>query len=200
MLKTVRSLLSVIAVISVLSVVIGCEKLRNMAGKPEGGAETTAEAATVTGAADPAQISNLGQADYASFISRRNALVIIDFHAEWCGPCRILGPVLEKAVAAHPGVVYLGKVDVDQAPSLAQAQNVTGLPDVRFFKDGREVDRFVGFPGERAVLDRVAELAKGITPAAPATPAAQSPAEPPIQPFKKDWMPEGMKRKGEGTP
>ncbi|MEY3897453.1 MAG: Thioredoxin, partial [Verrucomicrobiota bacterium] len=96
-----------------------------------------------------------------------------------------LGPVLEKAVAAHPGVVYVGRVDVDVAPTLAAAQGVTGLPDVRFFKDGQELGRFTGFPGEREVLDLVAKLAEGITPVEADAPAGQTPTEPTIQPFEK---------------
>lgn len=185
MLKELRSLLSIIVVISALSVLVGCEKIRTLAGMSDRSAKTKTEAAAAAEGSHADRIFNLGQADYAGFISRKSGLVIIDFHAERCPSCKILEPVLEKAVAAHPGVVYLGKVDVDQAPVLAEAQNVTGLPDVRFFKDGREVERFYGFPGEQEVLDLISRLAVGITPPVPAAPAAQTPAEPPIQPFKK---------------
>jgi thioredoxin len=194
MLIKIQRLLPSVAIIAVLMFLGGCEKWRTVAGKSDSAGMSKTEAA---GVLRSNQISDLRQPDYANFIARKNALVIIDFHAEWCPPCKLLGPVLEKAVAAHPGVVYLGKVDVDESPTLAAMQNVTGLPDVRFFKDGRELGRFTGFPGEREVLDLIAKLAQGITPVEP---AAQTPAEPTMQPFEKGWMPQGMKRQGEGAP
>jgi thioredoxin len=157
-------------------------------------AEATAPAAQGTASSD--QVSEIDQASYPSFIARKNALVIVDFTATWCGPCRKLAPVLEKATGAHPGVVYIGKVDVDRNRDLAQAQNVSGIPDVRIFKNGKEVDRFVGFPGERAVLEKVAALAKDIQPAAPeAAPVAPPTPEPQVAPASKDWMPQGMQRR-----
>lgn len=195
MVRSVRPLIFGSAVLITATLGSGCDRLRSLAKnlKKSGDAKPATTATSGSG-----QVTAIDGSNYEAFIAQPNKLVIVDFYADWCGPCRLLSPMLEKAAAAHPAVVFIGKVNVDQAPQLATQQQVSGIPDVRIFKDGRQIDRFVGCPSEPEVLAKIASLAQGIT-AAPATPAAPAaPAktfEESVQPMPKDWLPPGLEKR-----
>ena len=86
--------------------------------------------------------------------------VMVDFWAEWCGPCRLAEPVIEELAVKYQGKVKIGKLDVDENNQQALRFGVMSIPTVILFKDGKEVERQVGYAG-KAGYERLAEKALG---------------------------------------
>ena len=91
-------------------------------------------------------ISDVSEQDFRQKVVERSKQVpvVVDFWAEWCGPCRTLGPALEKAVRARNGEIELAKLDTDRNPRIAQEFQIASIPAVKAFKDGKVVAEFIG--------------------------------------------------------
>ena len=74
----------------------------------------------------------------------KGKLMMVDFWAEWCGPCQMLGPVIESLADQYEGRAVIGKINTDEEQALAMSFQITGIPTVIFFKDGKEIDRLEG--------------------------------------------------------
>ena len=82
-------------------------------------------------------------------------LVVVDFFATWCGPCRMLGPVIEKIAEKYEGEVVVGKLDVDQEKEITRRYGVMTVPTVIFIKDGEEVERKVADMSENTYVELI---------------------------------------------
>jgi thioredoxin 1 len=84
--------------------------------------------------------------------------VMVDFFAPWCGPCKMAGPVMDELAGEYKGKAVIGKVNVDEERELAGKYGVMSIPTVIIFKDGKEVEKKMGFPGKegyQAMLDKI---------------------------------------------
>jgi thioredoxin 1 len=83
-------------------------------------------------------------ADFNDLIENQEGLSMVDFWAEWCGPCRLVAPVVDQLARDYDGKVHVAKVDVDSNQKTAMKFNIRSIPSILFFKDGQHVDTVVG--------------------------------------------------------
>jgi thioredoxin 1 len=98
-------------------------------------------------------ISQLSEATFAEEVNSATEPVLVDFWAEWCGPCKTIAPVLEELAGEQAGKLRIAKVDVDENQGLARQYGVQSIPTMIVFKDGVEVHRLVGARGKAQLLE-----------------------------------------------
>jgi len=95
----------------------------------------------------------LTQANFESLVLKSSVPVLVDFWAEWCGPCRMIAPLLEQIAKEHPGKVVVGKVNVDQEQALAAKYGIQSIPAFFIFKNGEIAEQFIGAQHSRQSIE-----------------------------------------------
>jgi thioredoxin 1 len=101
--------------------------------------------------AEAADIKHLSEDTFTQDI--QNGVTLVDFYADWCGPCKMMAPVLEKVAQEVKGKAVIGKLDIDSAQKIAAQFQITSIPTLILYKDGKEVGRLVGLRDAEAVKE-----------------------------------------------
>lgn len=111
--------------------------------------------------APAAATREIDEQEFQTLVVERGGLSVVDFSAPWCGPCRMLEPILGELATEHAGSVEFWKVDVDRSPTLAIRYGVQAAPTLLFLRSGRVVDRVVGLRAKAFLAERLDALRAG---------------------------------------
>ncbi|MBA3608602.1 MAG: thioredoxin [Chthoniobacterales bacterium] len=101
----------------------------------------------------------IDEANFDSEVVKSTQPVLVDFWAEWCGPCKMIAPILDEIAKEKAGSVKVGKVNVDQNQSLSARFNIRAIPTLLLFKDGQLRDQITGMTSKKDLLSRLESLA-----------------------------------------
>jgi len=104
-------------------------------------------------------VIELNETNFATEVLQSNQPVLVDFWAEWCGPCKMLGPVLEEITTEQSGRVKVAKVNVDANPGLAGRFNIQSIPTLLYFAGGEVRDQTIGAVPKRTIVSKLEKLA-----------------------------------------
>jgi len=101
----------------------------------------------------------IDESNFDQEVTKSAQPVLVDFWAEWCGPCKMIAPVLDEIAREKAGTVKVGKVNVDNNPSLSARYKIRSIPTLLFFKDGQLHDQIIGIASKKDLLSRLESLA-----------------------------------------
>ena len=104
-------------------------------------------------------IATLTKENFGEEVLKATAPVLVDFWAEWCGPCKMIGPVLDELAEEYSGRVKIGKVNIDEQPELATQYGVRAIPTLLLFHQGQVADQMVGLRSKRDLKASFARVA-----------------------------------------
>jgi thioredoxin 1 len=99
-----------------------------------------------------ANVLEINDGNFEAQVLKAEVPFLLDFSAVWCGPCKVLAPIVEKLAAEYEGKVKVGKLDIDDSPSVASKFGIRGVPTVLVFKGGKEAGRHVGVTNKETLL------------------------------------------------
>lgn len=117
----------------------------------------------MTAAENAGTVTEVSDASFADQVLASAKPVLVDFWATWCGPCRMVAPVLEEIAAERADHLTVAKVDVDANPNTARDFQVVSIPTLILFKDGQPALRIVGAKGKAALLRELSDVIPGLT-------------------------------------
>ncbi len=131
---------------------VACSPTQQAGEEAQGGSEVVAEG----------KIPVIKASDFDAEVLQAKTPVVVDFYADWCGPCKVLGPIVENLATEQGDRVKFVKVNVDNAKELSQKYEIEGIPTLLFFKDGKVADRVVGLVSKEKLQGNLQSLTKGL--------------------------------------